>query len=643
MSVQFGKWNFDGKPVNPDEVNRVSSLLAPYAPDDARVYTCSGMQILHLAFYTTKESRLESQPLVTSCGDVLTWDGRLDNRAELLDELKHKAGADLADVALVAMAYDRWCSECLPKIIGDWALSIWNPRERSLLLARDFVGIRPLYYSLGNHHVTWSTVLDPLVRFAGKPLTLNPEYVSGWLSFFPAADVTPYREIHSVPPSSSVRIRAGSLCVHKYWEIAPAPQTRYRSDSEYEEHFRAVFSQAVRRRLRSDRPILAELSGGMDSSSIVCMADDIIKAGNQDYPALQTVSYFNDFEPHWNERPYFTKVEERRGRAGCHIDIGRQEPLTHQFDHATFATTPAAGARPTKFSKQFADCLLRGNIRVVLSGVGGDEVMGGVPNPLPELQDLLVLGRFRHFLQQLKLWALAKNKPCLQIFCEVCLPFLPALSPVPQHKRPASWVNPEFLQRNRIALRSSTPRVRLFGPPPSFQNSLSTLDGLRRQIACTTLPSRPGFEKRYPFLDRNLLQFLCAIPREQLVRPGQRRSLMRRALTGIVPDELIHRKRKAYTSCSPLRAIHEDWVSLLDLSQRMITDSLGIVNAGSFSKALKQARLGLEVPIIPLMRTLTLEYWIRTAHNHGIFDVSRGFDDCEETALEPRSSHFLAG
>src|ERR1700739_4605252 len=110
MSVQFGKWNFDGKPVNPDEVNRVSSLLAPYAPDDARVYTCSGMQILHLAFYTTKESRLESQPLVTSCGDVLTWDGRLDNRAELLDELKHKAGADLADVALVAMAYDRWCS-----------------------------------------------------------------------------------------------------------------------------------------------------------------------------------------------------------------------------------------------------------------------------------------------------------------------------------------------------------------------------------------------------------------------------------------------------------------------------------------------------------------------------------------------------
>jgi asparagine synthase (glutamine-hydrolysing) len=117
---------------------------------------------------------------------------------------------------------------------------------------------------------------------------------------------------------------------------------------------------------------------------------------------------------------------------------------------------------------------------------------------------------------------------------------------------------------------------------------------------------------------------------------------MRRALIGIVPDELIHRKRKAYTSCSPLHAIQEDRVSLLDLSQRMITDSLGIVNAGSFSKALKQAHLGLEVPIIPLMRTLTLEYWIRTAHNHGIFDVGRGCDDSQET-LEPRSSQVLAG
>ena len=86
------------------------------------------------------------------------------------------------------------------------------------------------------------------------------------------------------------------------------------SDAEYEEHFRSVFAQSVRRRLRSDSPILAELSGGMDSSSIVCMADEIISRGQLATPRLDTLSYYDDSEPNWNERPYFSQVEEKRGR-----------------------------------------------------------------------------------------------------------------------------------------------------------------------------------------------------------------------------------------------------------------------------------------------------------------------------------------
>ena len=87
--------------------------------------------------------------------------------------------------------------------------------------------------------------------------------------------------------------------------------------------------EAVRRRLRSDSPILAELSGGMDSSSIVCMADTIIARGNAETPRLDTLSYYDDSEPNWNERPYFTKVEEKRGRTGCHIDV--RQARTFQF------------------------------------------------------------------------------------------------------------------------------------------------------------------------------------------------------------------------------------------------------------------------------------------------------------------------
>src|SRR6266478_5247765 len=279
MSVQFGRWNFDGKPVDRGYLEKAKASIAPYGPDDSGSYSKSNIAIVYHAFRTTKESRRETQPHVTASGAILTWDGRLDNRADLILQLRDVVAAASTDVEIVAAAYGYWGSDCLSMLIGDWALSLWEPRTRSLILAKDPIGTRHLYYSFDDSQVTWSTILDPLVLFAGKTFALCEEYIAGWFSFFPAAHLTPYVGIHSVPPSSSVLLRPGKHAVNKYWDFDPDKQTRYGSDAEYEEHFRVVFAEAVRRRLRSDSPILAELSGGMDSSSIVCMADTIISRG----------------------------------------------------------------------------------------------------------------------------------------------------------------------------------------------------------------------------------------------------------------------------------------------------------------------------------------------------------------------------
>src|SRR5207249_3093653 len=189
-------------------------------------------------------------------------------------------------------------------------------------------------------------------------------------------------------------LRPGKHTVCKYGDFDPNKRIRYRTDGEYEEHFRAVFAEAVRRRLRSDSPILAELSGGMDSSSIVCMADAIIARGAAETPRLDTLSYYHDSEPNWNERPYFTKVEEKRGRTGTHIDVGKQESLLVQFESDSFAPTPSSGGRPNEAERQYTARITSQRISVVLSGIGGDEVMGGLPTPTPELEDLLARGHF---------------------------------------------------------------------------------------------------------------------------------------------------------------------------------------------------------------------------------------------------------
>ena len=630
MSVQFGRWNFDGRPIDHDYLKRVKPLLAPYGPDDFATHTGANVGIIYCAFHTTKESRHESQPFLTPSKAFLTWDGRLDNRDELISALGDDLTPDCPDVSIVAATYERWGSDGFARLIGDWALSIWEPSTHSLFLAKDPIGIRHLYYTLEDNQVTWSTILDPLVLLPDRKFALCEEYIAGWFSFFPATHLTPYAGIHAVPPSALVLIRNGQANVRTYWDFDPTMGIRYHSDTEYEEHFRAAFREAVRRRLRSDKPILAELSGGMDSSSIVCMADRILGSGSAQTPHLDTVSYFDDSEPHWNERPYFTKVEEKRGHIGCHINLRAdgKNALGLKFTSDRFLPTPWSDpSRASESRRQFIECLNLHGARALLSGIGGDEVTGGVPTPTWELADLMVQGQLRILGSQLKAWALSKRKPWFHLFFEAARSFLP-LSSMPAAKRPAAWLCSEFVKRNRAALCGYDQRLRLFGPLPSFQVNMATLHALRRQLSCVALPLEPLYEKRYPFLDRDLLQFLYAIPRHQLLRPGHRRSLMRRALVGIVPDGVLNRKRKAFVSRSPLNSIVKEWDFLVGLSQDMISTSLGIVRPEIWCETLEKAMQGREIPVVLVLHTLSVESWLRNIRERGIISTS--------TLSEPR-------
>jgi len=626
MSVQFGRWNFDSVPPSPGYLEKASSLLAPYEPDGGDSYSAAGVDILYRAFHTTKESRREKQPHAATSGVVVTWDGRLDNREELIRQLSDGLSTESTDVAIVAAAYEKWSTDCFAKLIGDWAFSIWNRRDRALILAKDFVGTRHLYYAIEKDQVTWSSILDPLVLLAGKQFALEEEYIAGWLAFFPATHLTPYVGIRSVSPASFVRISSGRQTVHKYWDFDPRKKIRYHSDTEYEEHFRTVFAESVKRRLRSDSPILAELSGGMDSSSIVCMADKIMEEGFAGTPRLDTVSYYDDREPNWNERPYFTKVEEKRGRTGCHIDVGSEDAFQFQFSNDHFAATPASLPCHNEASRQFAACMLSGKNRVVLSGIGGDEFTGGVPTPIPELADLLARGRLGALTHQLKVWALDKRKPWFHLLFELARGFAPpALVGVSKHRPTTPWLTSRFAQRNRAALRGYESRWKALGPLPSFQGCGDTLDGLRRQIASAVLVSRPRYEMRYPYLDRNLLEFIYAVPREQLVRPGQRRSLMRRALVGMVPSEVLNRRRKAFVVRRPTETLLAEWARLVEMSKHLTSSSLGIIDFQVFSETALKTERRRDVPIIALIRTLAVEFWLKNLEGREIqFDGHTG-------------------
>jgi asparagine synthase (glutamine-hydrolysing) len=610
MSVFFGIWNFDRHAPKPELLLAVRRLLDRHAPDGATLFVDAGVAMLYGAIHTSPESRSERQPAVSRSGELLLWNGRLDNRSEFphLDQ-------DSSDLQLVAESWELKGRVCLAELLGDWALAVFSPEQRTLFLARDFLGSHPLYYVRGDSWVAWSSLLEPLIALSPDRLSLSEEYVAGWLAGFPEAYLTPYAEIRAVPPSSVVTIRPAKTEVKRYWDFRPQP-VRYSTDSEYEEAFRFHFSRSIKRRLRADAPVLAELSGGMDSSAIVSVADRI--AAEENMAPVETLSFYDDSEPNWNERPFFASVEAHRGRAGFHLDVAGDGRFLPERD-GSLPTTPVHGARPSTAQLQLSEFLSSGSFRVVLTGIGGDEFTGGVPTAVPELADLVSRVQLLAFLQRAFEWALSSRKPIAHVMVKTIASFLPRFRrSTLQGQWPMPWLLPTFLRRNRHSFTHLESRYRLGSSLPSFQENLRALEGLRRQISCAELQLVPC-EKRYPFLDRDLLGFLFNIPREQLVRPTERRSLLRRALRGIVPKEILERSHKAYPRTSHLKAIGNDWERVSDLATEMQLESRGALDSAIVRGLLDRARRGQDVALLPLMRVLRLEWWLRDPHIVSLF------------------------
>ena len=624
MSSQFGRWSFDGDPTEGIDLTGIRAALEPSGPDGTHTLIQDGVLMVHCALHTTSASRGTVQPFRSASGCVISWDGVLDNRQHLLEDLGGRLAPDAPDVEIVAASFERWGRDSFARLLGDWALSIWNARERALYLAKDFLGSRHLYYCRQKESLTWSSHLEPLVRFCGhESWELEEEYLAGWLANFPSPELTPYAGIRSVPPGSYTVSTRGRTRIQNYWQFDPGKRIRYSTDAEYEDHFRTLFAQSVRRRLESDRPVLAELSGGMDSSSIVCVADDLIKAAVARTPRLDTISYIDNSEPNWNELPFIAQVERQRGHTGHHIDVSTESSFGFTAPYHRFAASPASIGSENRTAREYAAAVGSSGYHVVLSGTGGDETTGGVPTPIPELSDIVASGHFIHLAQQLKLWALAKRRPWTHLLGEVVQGFVTSNpGSCLRADRKFSWLETQFRRQNLDALQGYNRRLSVMGPRPSFQENLASLYFLRRQLAIAPDAANPAYLKRYPFLDRDLLEFLYAIPRTQLVRPQERRSLLRRALKGTVPEEVLGRRRKAFANRGPLSVLADARRSFE--SEEMISERLGILDRKRFLDQLVQASEGQTVPAVALLRLVGLESWLAHLEGENIFSFPSG-------------------
>jgi asparagine synthase (glutamine-hydrolysing) len=618
MSIIFGISKPAGQTVEREELTRMASATLNYAPDGTVVHANGRVGMGFQPFHTHQHSLLESQPLTGSRGNMLVFDGRLDNRAELQSQLED-GNQYSSDSSLVLAAFERWNDECFSRLVGDWALALWSARALTTYLARDHAGARSLYFQNCSGMLRWATHLESFFA-SGERYRLNEQFVTRYLCAQPVQDLTPYQEIQAVPPAHVLAIQANRITSKRHWNWIAKGQIHYKSDEEYEQHFLALFRQSVERRTGPGAPILAELSGGMDSTSIVCMSDSIRKSDRSGQEVLlDTISYYDNSEPNWNEEPYFSITEAYRGKKGIHLETSAAarsfRPASGQQSIAN-AVWPGADSRALEQEQEFHAAIGGLGYRTILSGVGGDEVLGGVPTPLPELGDLLVSANFHKLLKQATAWSLSLRAPLLHMLYRT-LRFTAGLyKPTSQNAvyRPP-WLNRRldlaaFLDSDRIA------RLSPIGKRPSVLSNEQAWWAIQGSLPHVYQGLLARYEYRYPYLDRDLVDYLYRIPREQLIRPAARRSLMKRALKSIVPEEVLMRRRKAYIVYGPLAALR----AAKEQIENLITDSpaadKGFFDRGRLREEFHNILGGRETRgLAPLINTLLFDLWLRAASN----------------------------
>jgi asparagine synthase (glutamine-hydrolysing) len=618
MSVQAGVLHFDGGPVDQKALLNIGRTVAEFGPDGETTYFSNSLGMIYRPFHTTAESRAERQPFTFGSGRVMTWDGRLDNRDELLRLLGIAHHVAPTDVALAAEAYERWGADCFPQLKGEWALCLWDPRESELVLARDCIGVRQLFYYPKPGAITWCSYLAALVM-GGTDFTICNEYIAGYLAFYPDAHLTPFAEIHSVPPGHFVRVRRGKTTVHSYWSLKCRETTRYKTDAEYEDHFRHLFRQAVRRRLRTDSPILAGLSGGYDSTSIVCMADDIMARDGLEIPKLDTFSYYDSNEPDDDDFIHVTKAEEKRGKVGFHCEMaGSGDSLS--LEYPAFAAAPGFSLRE-EIKPMLSRVVEQHGYRVALSGTGGDEMNGQPLDFRIQMADLLVHFHPVQAAQQLVAWSLITRLPWVQLFAQSLAELLPLSVRVLLSKRGQikPWIYPKFAQEHRMAARQLEYAKGSRFWQPSARDALQTVATLSRLV---THISPSVVEQRYPYLDVDLVEFLTSIPLDQLLRPGDRRSLMRRALAGLLPPKTLTRKTKAAAARCYSLTMQKHWDRVECLFHSSLSSGFGYTDRNLLREALLALKNGQVPPdFTRLLKALSLELWLRDMCGRGLLQT----------------------
>lgn len=473
-------------------------------------------------------------------GCVLLHWLRLDNRDDLVAALGQQY-RHVSDAALVIAAYLRWQADCVARLRGDFAFALYDPHRQHMLLARDAVGVRPLYYLQQTDRI--SVALQPahLLALADTSLTTTDDWLIRYLLNRSASLTdTAYPQLKKLPPAHLAIVSADGMQLGRYMDWDLASPVRNQRDPQWVADYRQVLQQAVQRRLPTGQKLGCENSGGIDSATLLGLA-----ACQHDPSAIVSMGLC-DMQ---DETPYILATSQQHGVTQNHM-LTRQ----HQFadgDIDLLLDTLAYPAEHAIASQllPFYHLSRQHSVPVLFSGFGGDEVVTNQGAIL--LQELATHGQWRALWHtapgntRQRLWQLAKRG----------LRRLPI--PLPR-RTPATWLQANWqwqpLQPDLLAqasIRAIHDDRGVYDTPHDSINAFAVHSRLAapyvatRLETCSLAAASFGVEYRWPLLDQQLIQQYLHTPAIEKYGPdGMGRYLHRRAIEGVVPPMVQWRRSK---------------------------------------------------------------------------------------------------
>lgn len=636
MSAVCGIFNIDGNMVSEEKASKMMEKLNIYSFNDTGTYLNNEIFLGCGIQYITKESQKEILPVYSKYkGLAVTADAIIDNRQELFSifDVSEEEAKHIADSKLILMSYEKWGHDCPKHLVGDFAFAIWDEENNELFCARDHVGARTFYYYYSENVFSFCTVMKPLLTHNSNSTDLNERWITDFLALDGIqhefeCNETIYKDIFQLPPSCSMVVSSNSIRINKYWNpIKDIKPLRLDTDEEYEEAFRKVLGEAVNCRLRSINEVGIMLSGGLDSSSIACMAAKTLSKYNKrlkGFSSIPITEYKNNKSKYYvpDESEYIESIKTKAENIDvCYCRSDHKNSITNIDYFINIFEQPYKTVQTLYWYNELIEKAAQSGCNILLNGQFGNSTISDgefMPYALALYKKLKFVTLFKEIKAFSNLKKIPKSRVCKVMF-KATLPY--------KLRKLAS----EILDKNfdRFALVPvSTDLIKKWDVGKRFdeksynQHTRPVLDYYEEQEYVvdqlafshigaieTKISLANGIVIRDPSKDKRVIEFCLSLPSEQFVRDGHERYLIRRAMKDILPDKIrLNTSTRGLQSADWIQRLEPVWEDVCNELEDMLGDEeiRPYINYDKLEKELIQLKNGLDEKKSDVIRMLLI-------------------------------------